>query len=308
MNHPLAELVSAGYMELKWVLIVGFIVAKILQGEQPSGVRGVVTHMEACDKREEKANVVDGNLALDNNVDVPRSISEASVQHIKLNAGKRGNVLYFVVKRCFDFLSSLIVSAVLLIPLAALALLIVVKDFGNPFYVQKRVGQNGTELLVAKLRSMKKRADHLEDMLTPEQLKEYYREYKLNDDPRLIGYKNPGDSSKCFGGFIRKTSIDELPQIVWNICIKGDMSVVGPRPILRDELEENYTPGQQAMLLSVKPGLTGYWQAYARNNATYETGERQRMELYYVQNQSLWLDIKILFATIGAVLRKRGAK
>ena len=86
------------------------------------------------------------------------------------------------------------------------------------------------------------------------------------------------------------------------------MSIVGPRPILQEELESNYTPEEQQLLLSVKPGLTGYWQAYARNDATYETGERQRMELYYVQNQSMWLDLKIVFATFGAVLRKSGAK
>lgn len=232
----------------------------------------------------------------------------ADHKYIKVSTKKKARVSYLVVKRCFDFLSSFVVSVILLIPLAVLTLLVVVKDFGNPFYVQRRVGQNGKELKVAKFRSMKKGADNLEKMLTPEQLEEYHREYKLNDDPRLIGYKKPGDSSKCFGGFIRKASLDELPQIVWNICIKGDMSVVGPRPILRDELEENYTPEQQDMLLSVKPGLTGYWQAYARNNATYETGERQRMELYYVQNQSFWLDIKILFTTVGAVLKERGAK
>lgn len=252
-------------------------------------------------------NEIDGNLAL-NNADVPRSVSEATVQHINLNTTKQVSVSYLVAKRCFDFLSSLVVSVVLLIPLAVLALLVVVKDFGNPFYVQKRVGQNGKALLVAKLRSMKKGADHLEDMLTPEQLEEYHREYKLSDDPRLIGYKNPGDSVKCFGGFIRKTSLDELPQIMWNICLKGDMSVVGPRPILQDELEENYTLEQQAILLSVKPGLTGYWQAYARNNAVYETGERQCMELYYAQNRSVALDIKILFASLGAVIKGKGAR
>lgn len=250
--------------------------------------------------------VVDGNLAMDK-MDISNGISEVSIHQVNQNGQKQVGVLYLVVKRCFDFLSSLAVSIILLIPLAVLALLVVIKDFGNPFYVQKRVGQNGKELLVAKLRSMKKGADQLENMLTAEELEEYRREYKLSDDPRLIGYKNPGDSSKCFGGFIRKASLDELPQIVWNICIKGNMSVVGPRPILQDELEENYTHEQQAMLLSAKPGLTGYWQAYARNNASYETGERQQMELYYVQNQSLWLDIKILFATVGAVLRKRGA-
>lgn len=247
--------------------------------------------MEAREKREINTNAVEGSLAAE-----------------PISPAKKVSASYLIVKRCFDFLSSLIVSVVLLVPLAVLALLVVIKDFGNPFYVQKRVGQNGRELRVAKLRSMKRGADQLEKMLTPEQLEEYRREYKLTDDPRLLGYKKPGDSSKCFGGFIRKASLDELPQIVWNICIKGDMSVVGPRPILRDELAENYTPAQQELLLSVKPGLTGYWQAYARNDATYKTGERQRMELFYVQNRSVLLDLKILFATVGAVLRRRGAK
>lgn len=236
-------------------------------------------------------------------------VPEAPVKQIeRINVAPQVDVLYCVVKGCFDFLSSLVASVLLLIPLLVLALLVMIKDFGNPFYVQKRVGQNGKDLKVVKLRSMKKGADRLENMLTPAQLEEYRREYKLKDDPRLIGYKKPGDSHKCFGEFIRKASLDELPQIVWNIFIKRNMSVVGPRPILREELEKNYTPEQQALLLSVKPGLTGYWQAYARNDVTYETGERQSMELYYVKNRSLWLDIKILFATVEAVLRKRGAK
>lgn len=75
---------------------------------------------------------------------------------------------------------------------------------------------------------------------------------------------------------------------------------------MEKELQDYYTPEQQKLLLSVKPGLTGYWQAYARNDAKYENGERQRMELYYVQNRSLWLDVKILFATVGSVIRKSG--
>lgn len=255
---------------------------------------------------DEKQNTLfDGNLALEK-ADIP--MHNETVNDVEINTNKHINASYLVLKRCFDFMSSLIVSVVLLIPLGILALLVVVKDFGNPFYVQKRVGQNGRELRMVKLRSMKRGADSLETMLTPVQLAEYHREYKLCDDPRLIGYEKPGDSTKCFGGFIRKTSLDELPQIAWNICIKGDMSVVGPRPILREELEENYTPEQQRLFLSVKPGLTGYWQAYARNNATYKSGKRQQMELYYVKNQSLLLDIKILFATVGAVIRKKGAK
>lgn len=268
------------------------------------------THMEARDKRQKDASgspATDGYLALERPA-APKMASDGAKKYTKPNEKKQAGNVYLAVKRCFDFLSSLALSIVLIIPLTVLALLVIVKDFGNPFYVQKRVGQHGRELKVAKLRSMKKGADYLEDMLTPEQLEEYRREYKLSDDPRLIGYKNPGDGSKCFGSFIRRASLDELPQIVWNICIKGNMSVVGPRPILKEELEKNYTPEQQEMLLSAKPGLTGYWQAYARNNATYETGERQRMELFYVQNRSLWLDAKILLATVGAVLRENGAK
>lgn len=261
--------------------------------------------METREKHEEIANgnmMIDGDLALKS---AKPPLHSSSAEYIE---PKQVRISYLIVKRCFDFLSSLCLSVFLLFPLAVLALGVILNDFGNPFYVQKRVGQGGKELRVVKLRSMKKKADDLERILTPEQLAEYHREYKLDDDPRLIGYKKPGDSQRCFGGIIRKMSLDEIPQIFWNICIKGNMSMVGPRPILQDELEENYTRQQQEVLLSVKPGLTGYWQAYARNNATYRTGERQRMELYYVQRCSLKLDMKILFATIGAVLNGRGAK
>lgn len=231
-----------------------------------------------------------------------------STAEIEPTVPVKNNKIYEIVKRCFDFISSLCVSIVLVIPMAVVALVIVAKDPGNPFYMQKRVGKDGKDMHILKFRSMKVGADNLEKMLTPEQLAQYKKEYKLDDDPRLIGYRKTGDGKKCFGAFIRRTSLDELPQIVWNICIKGNMSVVGPRPILPDELAENYTPEEQKLFLSVKPGLTGYWQAYARNNATYDTGERQRMELYYARNASFWLDIKIILATFGAVFFKTGAK
>lgn len=213
---------------------------------------------------------------------------------------------YRVIKRCFDFLSSMVVSIILLPLLLILMVLIMIKDPGNPLYFQKRVGKGGRPIFVAKLRSMRKDADHLEEMLTPDQLAEYHHEYKLKDDPRLIGWKKPGDGRKCFGAKLRQWSLDEVLQIPYNVLLKGNMSLVGPRPIIESELLENYTPAQQRILLSVKPGLTGYWQAYARNNAMYEDGKRQRMELYYVQNRSLWLDVKILFATVKAVLKKSG--
>lgn len=221
---------------------------------------------------------------------------------------RKKNLPYRIVKRAFDFMSSLLLGIVILVPLLIIAVLIPFKDFGSPFYRQKRVGKNGKPLYIYKFRSMRKGADNLLQTLTPEQLDAYKREYKLDDDPRLIGYKKAGDGTSCFGAILRNTSLDELPQILVNICILGNMSVIGPRPILESELHENYTPEEQALFLSVKPGLTGYWQAYARNNAAYENHERQDMELYYVTHQSLWLDVKILFKTVEAVFSKRGAK
>lgn len=215
---------------------------------------------------------------------------------------------YNFIKRVFDIISSFAASILLLIPILVISVIIIAEDGWSPFYLHKRVGKKGKKISVYKFRSMKKGADNLEKMLTPEQLAEYKKEYKLVDDPRLIGYKNAGDSSKCFGSKLRRMSIDELPQILVNILILGNMSVVGPRPILESELNENYTPEEQKLLLSVKPGLTGYWQAYARNNIGYENGERQKMELFYVQNRSFIMDIKIIFKTVSTVLGRRGAK
>lgn len=221
---------------------------------------------------------------------------------------EKKSLAYRIAKRVFDFVSSLVVSIVLVIPVIIIAMIIFFKDHGSPFYKQKRVGRDGRPMYIYKFRSMKKGADSLEDMLTSKQLEAYKKEYKLDDDPRLIGYRKEGDGSKCFGAKIRSMSIDELPQILFNICIFGNMSLIGPRPILESELVENYSPAEQKALLSVKPGLTGYWQAYARNDVGYENHKRQDMELYYVKNQSVWLDVKILFKTVEAVINKRGAK
>ena len=227
---------------------------------------------------------------------------------VKNNTTFTKKPVYDFLKRCFDIFGSLCLSIVLLIPMALVTLLIMKMDKGTPFYQQQRMGKNGKKIGVYKFRSMKIGADNLEKMLTPEQIQIYKKDYKLKDDPRLIGYEKEGDGETCFGAKIRKSSIDELPQILMNVLIKGDMSLVGPRPILESELLENYTPDEQKLLLSVKPGLTGYWQAYARNNVSYEDGERQKMELYYVENRSVLLEIKILFKTIITVINKNGAE
>ena len=215
---------------------------------------------------------------------------------------------YQVAKQAFDFFASLIASVLLLIPCLMIAGAIAIKNPGFPLFRQKRMGKDGSPLYIYKFRTMKMGADSLEASLTPEQLSRYKKEYKLDDDPRLIGYQKAGDGNKCFGGKLRTMSLDELPQIFFNIFLFHNMSLVGPRPILQEELEEHYTPAERELLLSVKPGLTGYWQAYARNDAHYENHRRQDMELYYVQNASVSLDVKILFKTVEAVLKKRGAK
>jgi lipopolysaccharide/colanic/teichoic acid biosynthesis glycosyltransferase len=215
---------------------------------------------------------------------------------------------YRFFKRLGDILLALPL-ALLSTPLVLfLAILIFCRDPGNPFFLQKRVGYQGSAITVLKLRSMKRHADNLEDMLTPEELELYRTEYKLNNDPRLIGFKPDADCRACFGSVLRRTSVDELPQLWWNVLICGNMSLVGPRPILPDELQQHYTPEEQKLFLSVKPGLTGYWQAYARNTACYTDGKRQEMELFYVQNASPLLDLRILLRTVVAVLTKVGAK
>jgi len=178
--------------------------------------------------------------------------------------------------------------------LLVLAVLVTISDGGNPFYSHLRVGKNGKRIKVFKFRSMRLDADDLESVLSPEQLEQYRREFKIKDDPRITK----------IGEFLRKTSLDELPQLL-NV-LEGSLSLIGPRPIVE---EETLKYGSDvAKLLSVKPGLTGYWQAYARNNATYDTGERQKMEMYYVDHQNIFMDIRIFFKTFITVLNQEGAE
>lgn len=201
---------------------------------------------------------------------------------------------YAFIKRLFDILVSLAALIVLCIPMVLIAVLIVLNDGGRPLYGHIRTGKNGRRITVYKFRTMQENAGDPEDILTPEQLADYRTEFKLEDDPRIT----------TLGRFLRTSSLDELPQF-FNI-LAGQMSLIGPRPITEEELE--FYGSDTAKLLSVKPGLTGYWQAYARNNALYETGERQAMEMYYIDHQGILLDLKILFRTFYAVVKKDGAE
>ena len=202
--------------------------------------------------------------------------------------------VYMVIKRLLDIVLSAAGIIVLSPVLIILAVLVIADDGGSPFYGHSRIGRNGKRIKIYKFRSMRMDAGDLEKLLTPEQLEQYRNEFKIDNDPRITK----------IGSFIRKTSLDELPQL-FNILF-GSLSIVGPRPIVEEETK--IYGDQIGKLLSVQPGLTGYWQAYARNNATYESGERQKMEMYYVDHQSLWLDIKIFFKTFESVLKKEGAK
>ena len=198
------------------------------------------------------------------------------------------------VKRFFDILLSGMLLLLIWPIFLIIAICIKCDDGGKVFYRHPRLGRGGKEIKISKFRSMKKDADKFQCQLTPEQLKQYETEFKIDNDPRITR----------IGNFLRKTSLDELPQ-VWDIFV-GRLSIIGPRPIMEKESLKYY--GKRKDLLSVKPGLTGYWQAYARNNVGYSDGKRQEMELYYVEKRSFWLDIKIFFKTIGSVLTHKGAK
>ena len=206
-----------------------------------------------------------------------------------------GRYTYEGVKRVFDIFASL-VAIILLSPVFLLvSALVYLGDPGAVIYGQIRIGKNGKPFKMWKFRSMYKNSDRMIDQLTPEQKKQYYTEFKIDNDPRITKV----------GNFLRKTSLDELPQL-FNVLF-NDMSLIGPRPLIESEIQMNYADTYQE-LLSVKPGVTGYWQAYARNNATYQSGERQEMELYYVHHASVWLDVKILFKTVITVLKREGAQ
>ncbi len=199
--------------------------------------------------------------------------------------------VYLVVKRIIDIILSIIGLIVLLPIFAIIAVAIKIDSKGPVFFVHKRIGKNGKEIGIYKFRTMIPDAEKMIKHFSENQKKEFKENFKLEYDPRVTK----------IGRFLRKTSLDELPQIL-NI-LKGELSIVGPRPIVEDELEK-YGENKEKFL-SVTPGLTGYWQANGRSNTTYE--ERMKMELYYVDNMSMWLDIKIFFKTFISVFKREGA-
>lgn len=209
----------------------------------------------------------------------------------------KGNWFYFSVKRFLDLLFSTIAIIVLALPMLVFAIIVKCSSKGPAIFADQRVGKNGNLIKVLKFRSMYVDAEtNIDHYLTPEQKEIWLRERKLDDDPRITK----------FGRFIRKTSIDELPQL-FNIWI-GNMSFVGTRPITVREIETNFTEEQKQILYKGKPGLTGYWQVYGRGEAEYENNERQKYELEYFYRRSILFDFKLVFLTIPVVIKGKGAR
>lgn len=200
------------------------------------------------------------------------------------------------IKRLVDIIAGL-VGTILLIPITIciyIAKKILKEDDGPIFYDHLRIGKDGKHFKLYKYRSMIVGADEIlkEYLAENEEARiEFEKNQKLKNDPRITK----------LGNFLRKTSLDEFPQFI-NV-LKGDMSLVGPRPIVDREVE--LFGDKMKTVHSVRPGLTGYWAANGRSDTTYE--QRVEMEAYYAENFSLLLDIKIIFKTIKSVIKKEGA-
>ena len=213
------------------------------------------------------------------------------ILEVKNNLAQRRNRLF---KRIFD-ITATVIGGILILPVALIVAILIYLDSPGPIvFGHKRVGQGGKEFPCYKFRSMVPNAQEaLEIYLkeNPEAREEWERDFKLKDDPRVTK----------IGKFLRKTSLDELPQL-WNVLI-GDMSLVGPRPIVRAEVEK-YGEYINDFYL-VPPGITGVWQVSGRSDTTYE--ERVLMDSWYVHNWSVWIDIVYLVKTVFAVIKSKGA-
>lgn len=203
-----------------------------------------------------------------------------------------------IFKRIFDTLLSFVLIIVLSPVYLLLIILQKVLNPGPVFYISKRLSRFSDPINLIKFRSMSARygkkdaAEEFKEMGREDLAREYQRNHKVENDPRITR----------FGKFLRDTSLDELPQL-FNV-LRGDLSLVGPRPILPQEV--TFNPSRTALLHSVRSGVTGLWQVSGRSELNFD--ERIELELYYARNWSFWLDLKILFKTVDVVFRRTGAK
>lgn len=206
------------------------------------------------------------------------------------------SVGYYFIKRLFDIVCALI-GCLFLLPISLVVKIsyMLSGDFNSIFYTQKRIGQNGKEFNFYKFRSMVPNADDILIKILSEN-KDLAREYKINKklkhDPRITK----------MGRILRKTSLDELPQLI-NV-LKGEMAMIGNRPYLPREKED--MGNHFDMIVKTRPGITGYWQVSGRSDTTFE--KRLKLEEFYSYNASLKMDVKIFFKTFETVLFGKGAE
>lgn len=221
------------------------------------------------------------------------------IEKVDIDKNELSKKIYKIVKRTIDIIGAL-VGCLALVPLTLVVWIanLITKDNGPVFYAHNRIGKNGKKIKIYKFRTMCMNAcemvkdeETMKRYFSEEQIKEWKENYKIEKDPRITK----------IGNFLRKTSLDEIPQVI-NI-LKGDLAIIGPRPVVKEELEKY--ENNKEKFLSVTPGLTGYWAVNGRSDTDYE--KRMQMELYYVDNISLKLDIKIFFKTIFTVLKREGA-
>jgi len=199
------------------------------------------------------------------------------------------------MKKIFDFVFSILVLIVSLPLFIVIALLIKLNDHGPVFFTHERIGYKRKPFQMIKFRTMSVDAEaRLAQMLEDDEIKaEWEKSFKLKNDPRIT----------FIGKFLRKTSLDELPQFI-NV-LKGEMSVVGPRPVVQQELEKYYK-GKEYIFDQVKPGITGLWQVTVRND-TKNYKLRIKLDELYLKKQSLWYDLLIILKTIQVVITGKGA-
>lgn len=221
--------------------------------------------------------------------------SGAAVQVLPLNRKRGFKIQRFPVKRAFDLAFSLSFLVVFSPLYLLIALLIRLTSKGKAIYSHERIGRGGKPFKCYKFRTMYTDADtRLEELLRsdPALADEWFRAFKLKNDPRVTP----------LGRLLRKSSLDELPQF-WNV-LKGDLSIVGPRPVIQEEINNHF--GVKAYkILSIRPGLTGLWQVSGRSDTSYET--RIKLDEKYVDDHSLFLDLKLIFKTIPCMIRSKGA-
>lgn len=201
------------------------------------------------------------------------------------------SISYLFIKRFIDVVLSFI-GVILLFPLLlTIAAIVRSTSKGPAIYKQKRLGKAGKTFTIYKFRSMYDGAENLKKFLKPETIKFYKEKRKIPNDPRITK----------IGNFLRLSSLDEVPQL-FNI-LKGDMSIVGPRPLLEEEV--NMYGDLYNKYITVRPGLTGLWQVNGRSETSFE--ERVMLDKKYINDLSLLNDIKIIFKTVGAVISGKGA-